>query len=42
MDEAIDANYIDENTKYTDDLLGVSNNIIVFDIIKKEMEQNNK
>ncbi len=42
MDEAIDANYIEENTKYTDELLGISNNIIVFDIIKKEMEQNNE
>ncbi|MBP3840694.1 MAG: LTA synthase family protein [Bacilli bacterium] len=40
IDEAIDANYIEEKTKYTDELLDVSNNIIVFDIIKKEMEQN--
>ena len=34
--EAIDSNYIEEKTKYTDDLLDVSNDIIVFDIIKKE------
>ena len=40
IDEAIDANYIEEKTKYTDELLDVSNNIIVFDLIKKEMEQN--
>lgn len=40
IDEAIDANYIEEKTNYTDELLDVSNNIIVFDLIKKEMEQN--
>ena len=37
--EAIDSNYIEEKTNYTDDLLDVSNDIIVFDIIKKEQNK---
>lgn len=39
--EVIDKNYISENTKYAEDLLGVSNDIIVFDLIKKQEEQVN-
>ncbi len=41
-DETISNEYIDENTKYTNKLLDVSNNLIVYDLIKKEEEKQNK
>ena len=37
--EIIDKNYISENTKYAEDLLSVSNDMIVFDLVKKENEK---
>ena len=37
--EAISTDYITENTNYTNKLLDVSNNIIVYDLIKKEKEK---
>ena len=40
--EVIDKNYIDNNTNYAENLLDVSNDMIVFDLIKKEKEKLNK
>lgn len=34
--EVIDKNYISKNTKYTEELLGVSNDIIVFNLLKED------
>ena len=38
-EEAIDENYIEKNNKYTEKLLAVSDDIIVFDLFKKQEEQ---
>lgn len=37
--ETISNNYIDEYTKYTNKLLDISNNLIVYDLIKKQDEK---
>lgn len=39
--ETIDANYIEERKKYTEDILGISNDIIVYDLIEKVGNGNN-
>lgn len=33
--DAVDENYIDENSKYADDLIDISNDIITYDLIKE-------
>ena len=37
--EVIDKNYIDNKTEYAEKLLDVSNDMIVFDLVKKEKEK---
>lgn len=39
--ETIDADYIEERKKYTEDILGISNDIIVYDLIEKVGNGNN-
>ena len=39
-DEVISDDYISENSKYTEKLLDVSNNIIVFDLLNKDKNEN--
>ena len=38
-DEVISDDYISENSKYTEKLLDVSNNIIVFDLLNKDKNE---
>lgn len=37
--DTLDANYIEEKKKYTEDILGISNDIIVYDLIARSKEQ---
>ena len=40
--EAIEKDYIEKNSEYASKLLEVSNNLIVYDLVKKEEEKNKK
>ena len=40
--EAINEDYIKEKNKYTEELLNVSDNIIVFDLLNEDKNESNK